>query len=101
MSTRNSSSNNKVFVGKLSRRTRSSDLEDEFSKFGKIKDVDLRGSYAFIVNFKLKKFLLTNFLQEFEDSKEADEAIHEMDGRNLDSSRIIVQYAGNSNLLIN
>ena len=55
MSTRNNNSNNKVFVGKLSRRTRSSDLEDEFSKFGKIKDVDLRGSYAFIVNFKLKK----------------------------------------------
>ena len=54
MSVRNSSSsNNKVFVGKLSRRTRSSDLEEEFSKFGKIKDVDLRGSYAFIVNFIL------------------------------------------------
>ena len=39
---------NKVFVGKLSRRVRQSDLEESFEKFGKVIDVEMRSTYAFV-----------------------------------------------------
>ena len=37
-----------IYVGKFLKNIRSSDLEDEFQKFGKIKDFDWRSTHAFI-----------------------------------------------------
>jgi RNA recognition motif-containing protein len=71
------SRNNAIFVGKLSSRTRQSDLEDEFAKYGKIRQVDFhkdRG-FAFI---------------EFQHSEDAKDSVDEMDGRRIDGSRIVV-----------
>jgi RNA recognition motif-containing protein len=44
-----SSKNPQIYVGGLSRRTRTEDLEKAFSKYGKIRDVSIKGKYAFIV----------------------------------------------------
>jgi len=42
-------SKTKIFVGKLPKDTSKSDLEDSFNKFGKIKDIEMRNGFAFIV----------------------------------------------------
>ena len=44
------SGNCSIFIGKLSSRIRDQDLEDEFSKYGKIKSIELKRhrGFAFI-----------------------------------------------------
>jgi len=56
---------------------REDNLEEEFSKFGKIKNVDLRKhrGFAFV---------------EFGSSEEASAAVKSMDGKKIDSQRILV-----------
>ena len=44
-----SSRNPQIYVGGLSRRTRTEDLDKTFSKYGKIRDISIKGKYAFIV----------------------------------------------------
>jgi RNA recognition motif-containing protein len=39
-----------IYIGKLSRRIRESDLKEEFKKFGTIVDCQLKNGYAFIVS---------------------------------------------------
>ncbi len=39
---------NMVYIGRLSSKVRKEDLQDEFEKFGKIKDVNLRRNHAFV-----------------------------------------------------
>jgi hypothetical protein len=43
-----SGSNSVVYVGRLSSRTRERDLEDAFSKYGRIIRLDMKAGYAFI-----------------------------------------------------
>jgi len=69
---------NNVYVGKLSDKTRERDLEDLFSKHGKIVNVSLKLGYGFV---------------EFEDSRDADEAVKQLDNYDLDGSRIIVEHS--------
>jgi len=66
-----------IFVGKLSSGTSEKELEDEFSRYGRIKDIELRKhrGFAFI---------------EFSKSENAQEAVKEMDGRRLDGTKIVV-----------
>ncbi|XWS56499.1 hypothetical protein CRYUN_Cryun09bG0090400 [Craigia yunnanensis] len=68
----------RLYVGHLSSRTRSSDLEDMFSRYGRIRDVDMKRDYAFV---------------EFSDPRDADDARYSLNGRDLDGSRIIVEFA--------
>ena len=39
----------RVYIGRLSRRTRARDLEKEFSRYGRIRDLEIKHDYAFIV----------------------------------------------------
>ncbi|KAL6864700.1 hypothetical protein ACP4OV_015851 [Aristida adscensionis] len=103
----------RLYVGRLSSRTRSRDLEYVFSKYGRsfsvfyatrevcggrvplvelvaivpkfvedfgegIREVELKRDYAFI---------------EFSDPRDADDARYNLDGRDVDGSRIIVEFA--------
>ncbi|XWS66092.1 hypothetical protein CRYUN_Cryun05aG0170700 [Craigia yunnanensis] len=68
----------RLYVGHLSSRTRSRDLEDMFSRYGRIRDVDMKRDYAFV---------------EFSDPRDADDARYALNGRDLDGSRIIVEFA--------
>ncbi|CAG9332416.1 unnamed protein product [Blepharisma stoltei] len=74
-------SRRRVYIGRLDRRTRARDLEDVFNRYGRIRDVELKRDYAFI---------------EFYEPRDAEDAIRDMDGRKLDGSRIIVEWASSS-----
>ncbi|KAJ7972487.1 putative Arginine/serine-rich splicing factor [Quillaja saponaria] len=69
--------NNRLYVGHLSSRTRSRDLERLFSRYGRIRDVDMKHNFAFV---------------EFSDPRDADDARYSLDGRDVDGSRIIVEF---------
>ncbi|XP_060212601.1 serine/arginine-rich splicing factor RS2Z32-like [Lycium barbarum] len=68
----------RLYVGHLSSRTRSRDLEDVFSRYGRVRDVDMKRDYAFV---------------EFSDPRDADDARYGLNGRDVDGSRIIVEFA--------
>ncbi|KAM7504517.1 hypothetical protein LguiB_003421 [Lonicera macranthoides] len=68
----------RLYVGHLSSRTRSRDLEDVFSRYGRVRDVDMKRDFAFV---------------DFSDSRDADDARHSLNGREVDGSRIIVEFA--------
>ncbi|KAK1286330.1 Serine/arginine-rich splicing factor RS2Z32 [Acorus calamus] len=68
----------RLYVGRLSHRTRSRDLEDLFSRYGRVRDVDMKHDFAFI---------------EFSDPRDADDARYSLNGRDFDGSRIIVEFA--------
>ncbi|KAK8651357.1 hypothetical protein V6N13_140962 [Hibiscus sabdariffa] len=68
----------RLYVGHLSSRTRSRDLEDMFSRYGRVRDVDMKRDYAFV---------------EFSDPRDADDARYGLNGRDLDGSRIVVEFA--------
>ncbi|KAK8611101.1 hypothetical protein V6N13_131165 [Hibiscus sabdariffa] len=68
----------RLYVGHLSSRTRSRDLEDMFSRYGRVRDVDMKRDYAFV---------------EFGDPRDADDARYALNGRDLDGSRIVVEFA--------
>jgi arginine/serine-rich splicing factor 4/5/6 len=70
-----------VFIAKLSNGIREKDLDYEFRKFGTIKNIQLKRGFAFV---------------EYEDYKDAEDAIKEMDGKKLDGQRIVVQQASKS-----
>ncbi|XP_012459980.1 serine/arginine-rich splicing factor RS2Z33 isoform X1 [Gossypium raimondii] len=72
------SSGTRLYVGHLSSRTRSRDLEDMFRRYGRIRDVDMKRDYAFV---------------EFSDPRDADDARYSLNGRDLDGSRIVVEFA--------
>lgn len=70
------SSRRRIYVGRLSYRTRERDLEDMFSKYGKINHCDLKQGYAFV---------------EFDDERDAEDAIRGLDGVDLDGASIVVE----------
>jgi len=77
MSSSGSSGGGKVvYVGRLGSRTRERDLEDVFGKYGRLRRLDLKAGYAFL---------------EYDDARDAEDAIRSMDGSDLDGSRIVVE----------
>jgi len=70
-----------VYVGNIPTSIKSKEIEDLFHRFGKISWVDLKNRngppFAFV---------------EFEDPRDADDAVAEMDGYNYDNYRIRVQF---------
>ncbi|KAJ6793670.1 serine/arginine-rich splicing factor RS2Z32-like [Iris pallida] len=70
--------NTRLYVGHLSSRTRSRDLDDLFSRYGRVRNVDLKHDFAFV---------------EFSDPRDADDARYSLNGRDFDGSRLIVEFA--------
>jgi len=70
----------RLFVGRISTRTRERDLEDLFSRYGRIRDVVFKGDrdFAFV---------------EFDDDRDASDAKHALDDKEVDGSRLTVEYA--------
>jgi arginine/serine-rich splicing factor 4/5/6 len=79
-----SEKNTQIFIAKLTNDVREKDLDYEFRKYGTIKNIQLKKGFAFI---------------EFEDYKDAEEAVKDMDGRKLDGQRIVVQAASKQFLI--
>jgi len=68
-----------IYVGRVDSRTRERDLSDVFDRFGRVARVDMKRGFAFI---------------DYEDTRDAEDAIRDMDGREVDGSRLIVEWAG-------
>lgn len=68
----------RVYVGRLPGSVRQSDLERFFKGYGKIREITLKEGYGFI---------------EFNDKRDAEDAVYELNGKELCGDRIIVEHA--------
>ncbi|XP_055622379.1 serine/arginine-rich splicing factor 5-like [Toxorhynchites rutilus septentrionalis] len=68
----------RVYVGGLPRDTRERDLERFFKGYGRLCDIMIKNGYAFV---------------EFEDHRDADDAVYELDGKDLLGERVSVEQA--------
>ncbi|XP_041131986.1 serine/arginine-rich splicing factor 5-like [Polyodon spathula] len=68
----------RVFVGRLNPAAREKDVERFFKGYGRIRDIDLKRGYGFV---------------EFEDPKDAEDAVYELDGKELCSERVTIEHA--------
>ena len=77
---------NKIFVGNLSYNTNDDSLRDAFESFGSVTDAKV------ILDRESGKSRGFGFV-EFENSDEADKAIADMDGQDLDGRSLTVNVA--------
>ncbi|KAM3719851.1 Serine/arginine-rich splicing factor [Dirofilaria immitis] len=68
----------RVYVGRLSYRAHERDIERFFRGYGRITEILLKNGYAFV---------------EFSDRRDAEDAVHDLNGRSLLGDRVIVQNA--------
>mmetsp|Transcript_7080 Transcript_7080/g.10575 ORF Transcript_7080/g.10575 Transcript_7080/m.10575 type:complete len:225 (+) Transcript_7080:71-745(+) len=68
----------RLYIGKLSQSTGERELEDAFKTFGRITKLDVKNGFAFL---------------EYADNRDAEDAMHDMNGKEIDGSRIIVEAA--------
>jgi len=71
----------RIYVGNLPPDIRSKDIEDLFYKFGKITFIDLKNRRGPPFSFV-----------EFEDPRDADDAVHARDGYDFDGYRLRVEF---------
>jgi len=71
-------SSRNVYVGKISDKTRERDLQELFEKYGKVTHVSLKVGFGFV---------------EFDDPRDADDAVRKLDGSDLDGSRLLVEHS--------
>ena len=76
-----------IFIGKISSRVHTSDIEHKFEKYGRIKEIDYRKDrgFAFV---------------EYSHWEDAKYAIKKMEGRHLKGNRVIVEFKGIISILI-
>ncbi|KAK6146960.1 hypothetical protein DH2020_017872 [Rehmannia glutinosa] len=80
----------RLYVGHLSSRTRSRDLEHIFSRYGRfppLPDLVVNGGRWTMPD------LVVNGEREFSDPRDADDARYNLDGRDVAGRRIIVEFA--------
>uniref|UniRef100_A0A8B9JBA4 RRM domain-containing protein n=1 Tax=Astyanax mexicanus TaxID=7994 RepID=A0A8B9JBA4_ASTMX len=68
----------RVYIGRLSYHVREKDIQRFFSGYGKLLEVDLKNGYGFV---------------EFEDTRDADDAVYELNGKELCGERVMVEHA--------
>jgi len=71
----------RVYVGHIAYRSRTRDVERLFSKYGRLRDVSLKSDFGFV---------------EYEDYRDADDAVHYLNGYELDGSRLVVEFSRGS-----
>ncbi|KAM4690946.1 serine/arginine-rich splicing factor 5-like isoform 2-T2 [Rhinophrynus dorsalis] len=70
----------RVFIGRLSPHARERDVEKFFKGFGRIREINLKNGFGFV---------------EFEDHRDADDAVYELNGKELCSERVTIELARN------
>ena len=68
----------RVYVGGISHRARESDVEYFFRKYGKLREISLKNGFAFL---------------EFDDYRDADDAVYDLNGKELMGERVTVEIA--------
>jgi len=71
-------SSSRVYIGHLSSKASERDVEHFFRGYGKIRDVVLKNGFGFV---------------EFDDSRDADDAVYELNGKELLGDRVIVEIS--------
>ena len=77
-----SSGGTKLFVTKYPYYFKERDIGDLFEKFGSLKEIAMKANYAFV---------------EFDDPADAEDCIKEMDGKNIEGKRIVVELTKQNN----
>lgn len=67
----------RVYIGHLSYHARERDVERFFKGYGRIRDVMLKNGYGFV---------------EFDDYRDADDAVYELNGKELCGERWILMH---------
>ena len=83
-----------VYLGGISDRVRTGDVEDFFKGYGKILDVALKskyGDYFYLVSQFLTFFYLA--FVEFEDKYDAEDAVKDLDGTKLNGDRVRLEMS--------
>ncbi|KAF8569552.1 hypothetical protein P879_03538 [Paragonimus westermani] len=68
----------RIYIGHLPARCTERDIERFFKGYGRLRDVVLKNGYGFV---------------EFDNEKDADDAVYDLHGRELRGERIIVEHA--------
>ncbi|KAM7242798.1 hypothetical protein CapIbe_007269 [Capra ibex] len=68
----------RVYIGRLSYNVREKDIQRFFSGYGRLLEIDLKNGYGFV---------------ELEDSRDADDAVYELNGKELCGERVIMEHA--------
>jgi len=69
----------KVFIGNLSDDAKGSDVEDFFRKYGRLREITLKNGFGFV---------------EFDDRRDAEDAVRDLNGQRLAGDRVVVELAG-------
>lgn len=68
----------RVYVGRLNYDVRERDLERFFKGFGRIREISIKNGFGFV---------------EFDDPRDADDAVYELNGKDLLGDRVSVELA--------
>ncbi|KAG7251023.1 hypothetical protein CRUP_020033, partial [Coryphaenoides rupestris] len=68
----------RVFIGRLSPHARERDVEKFFKGYGRIREINLKNGFGFV---------------EFDDHRDADDAVYELNGKELCSERVTIELA--------
>lgn len=91
----------KIFIGNLPDRARGVDVEDFLSRYGKLREISLKNGYGTIFspqpnnNFRAFDVKNSGFV-EFDDSRDAEDAVRDMNGERLCGERVTIEMAKGS-----